>query len=177
MRITARDHKTQIVIRIITLIGIMAVLTSGASAQKPANDVTTPLHALQPDYPVPYGAMSEADIKKVLDRVFNYLDAATPPQIVNKQTGETITDKSKPEMNWILKPGDFRLNSYEWGVAYSGMMLIAETSGDAKYNDYVKKRFSLLAEWVPVIKKGVDAGTLSGGYLFRQTIDPRALDD
>lgn len=177
MRIIALDHKTQIMIRIITLIGIMALLNADIFAQKPANDVTTPLHALQPNYPVPYGAMTEQDIKKVLDRMFNYLDAATPPQIVNKQTGEVIADKSKPDMNWILKPGDFRLNSYEWGVAYSGMMLIAETSGDAKYNEYVKKRFSLLAEWVPVIKKGVDAGTLSGSYLFRQTIDPRALDD
>src|SRR5688500_14886555 len=112
MRIIALDHKTQIMIRIITLIGIIGLMNAGIYAQKPANDVTTPLHALQPDYPVPYGAMSEQDIKKVLDRVFNYLDAATPPQIVNKQTGESITDKSKPDMNWILKPGDFRLNSY-----------------------------------------------------------------
>jgi unsaturated rhamnogalacturonyl hydrolase len=163
--------------RSIKLIFGIALLHTTSFAQKPANDVTAPLHALQPDYPVPYGAMSEQDIKKVLDRVYNYLDAATPPQIVHKQTGELITDKSKPDMNWILKPGDFRLNSYEWGVTYSGMMLIAEASGDTQYNDYVKKRFSLLAEWVPVIKKGVDAGTLSGGYLFRQTIDPRALDD
>jgi unsaturated rhamnogalacturonyl hydrolase len=161
----------------ITQVVLAVFLTAIVFAQRPANDVTTPLHALQPDYPVPYGAMSEQDIKKVLDRIYNYLDATTPPQIVHKTSGEPITDKSRPDTNWRLKPGDFRLNSYEWGVTYSGMMLVSETSGDAKYNDYVKKRLSLLAEWVPLVKKGVDAGTLSGGYLFRQTIDPRALDD
>ena len=161
----------------ITPIFIAVLFVVNAFAQRPANDVTTPLHALQPDYPVPYGAMSEQDIKKVLDRVYNYLDAVTPAQIVNKQTGEPITDKSKPDINWSLKPGDFRLNSYEWGVTYSGMQLVAEVSGDNRYKEYVKKRFALLAEWVPAVKKGVDAGTLSGNYLFRQTIDPRALDD
>lgn len=177
MRIIAPDHKTQTMIRIITLIGIMSLLHVNIYAQKPANDVTTPLHALQPDYPVPYGVMSEQDIKKVLDKVFNYLDSVTPPEVVHRQTGEAITDTSKPDMNWILKPGDFRLNSYEWGVVYSGMLLVAATSLDGRYNGYVQSRLALLAEWVPIIKKGVDAGTLSGNYLFRQTIEPRALDD
>lgn len=157
---------------------LVAVLSNAiVVAQRPANDVTTPLHALQPDYPVPYGAMSGQDIKKVLDKIFNYLDAATPAQVIDKTNGGAVTDRSKPDSNWILKPGDFRLNSYEWGVAYSGMMLVAEASGDNKYSDYVKKRFSLLAEWVPLVKKGVDAGSLRGNYLFRQTIDPHALDD
>jgi unsaturated rhamnogalacturonyl hydrolase len=173
----AFDLKPNFMTRTLKVILAVTFINVYAVAQRPANDVTTPLHALQPNYPVPYGAMSEQDIKKVLDRIFNYLDAATPPQIVNKQTGDAITDKSKPDTNWILKPGDFRLNSYEWGVTYSGMMLVAETSGDSKYTEYVKNRFSLLAEWVPLVKKGVDAGTVKGNYVFRQTIDPRALDD
>lgn len=48
-----------------------------ATAQK-QNDVTTPLHAMQPDYPVPYVIPAKADVKKVLDRIYNYLDTVTP---------------------------------------------------------------------------------------------------
>lgn len=156
---------------------LLVLIAGNTCAQRPANDVTAPLHALQPDYPVPYGAMPADDIKKVLDKVFSYLDAVTPAKMVNRETGEPIADPSKPDKNWAIQPGDFRLNSYEWGVTYSGMMLVAENSGDDRYSDYVKKRFSLLAKWVPAIKKGVDAGIFSGNYVLRQTIAPRALDD
>lgn len=144
---------------------------------KPGTDVTTPLHAVQPDYPVPYGAMPAADIKKVLDKVFDYLDAATPPQMVLKSNGEAVNDPSRFDTSMMLQPGDFRLNSYEWGVTYSGMLLAAETSGDNRYSDYVKKRFAFMAQWVPAIKKKVEAGSVKGNYVFRQTIEPRALDD
>lgn len=111
---------------------------------KPGTDVTTPLHAMQPDYPVPYGTMSAADIKKVLDKVFDYLDAATPPQMVLKSSGEVVTDPSRFDTSMMLQPGDFRLNSYEWGVTYSGMLLAAENSGDTRYSDYEK---SVLPLW------------------------------
>jgi unsaturated rhamnogalacturonyl hydrolase len=161
----------------ITLSGSLLIISLTVFAQRPANDVTAPLHALQPDYPVPYGAMREQDIKKTLDRVFGYLDAATPAQVVHKQTGQAISHGSPPDSNWIVQPGDFRLNSYEWGVTYSGMLLAAETSGDARYSQYVKDRFAFMAQWVPAIEKGVQAGVFKGNYLFRQTLEPKALDD
>ena len=163
--------------KIIKLYVINVFIISTVSSQRPANDVTTPLHALQPDYPVPYGAMSEQDIKKSLDKVFNYLDAVTQPVMVDKKTGNPVNDIAKLDTNTTIKPGDFRLNSYEWGVTYSGMLLAAETSGDKKYIDYVKDRFAFMAKWVPAIKKKVEAGSFRGNYMFRQTIDPRALDD
>jgi unsaturated rhamnogalacturonyl hydrolase len=161
----------------LTICCCIVFLSVNVHAQKTGNDVTTPLHALQPDYPVPYGAMSEQDIKKVLDKLYNYIDAVTPAQIVHKQNGAVITDASKPDSNWIVQPGDFRLNSYEWGVTYSGMLLAAETSGDTRYSDYVKSRFAFMAQWVPAIQKGVAAGIFKDNYLFRQTLEPRALDD
>jgi unsaturated rhamnogalacturonyl hydrolase len=161
---------------LLSFISLPALLQAQQPA-KPANDVTAPLHALQPDYPVPYGAMNEQDIKKVLDKVFNYLDAVTPPVMTNRQTGNPVSDVTKLDTNTIVKPGDFRLNSYEWGVVYSGMLLVTETSGDEKYRDYVKKRFDFLAQWVPAVKKLVSNGTVKENYLFRQIIEPRALDD
>lgn len=155
-------------------------ILSPANAQQPTakNDVTTPLHAMKVDYPVPYGPMSKEDIKKVLDKVFNYLDAVTPAQMINKQTSETVADVSKIDTNTILKQGDFRLTSYEWGVTYSAMLNTGEATGDKRYTDYVQKRFAFLAQWIPAVKKLVDAGAYTNrNYPFRQPIEPRALDD
>lgn len=146
--------------------------------QKPGNDVTTPLHALKVEYPVPYEPMTREGIKAVLDKVFTYLDAVTPAQMINKQTKAPITDINSIDTNTILKQGDFRLNSYEWGVTYAGMLLAAETTGDKKYNTYVQQRFAFLSEWVPAVKKQVAKGIYkSNNYPFRQTIEPKALDD
>lgn len=145
---------------------------------KTGNDVTTPLHLLKPDYAVPYNPMFKEEIKKVLDKVFNYLDAVTPAQMINKQTNEVVADFSKADSNTIVKPGDFRLTSYEWGVTYSAMLWAGETTGDKKYTDYVKNRFSFLATWIPVIKKLKAIGIFSGNnYPLRQPIEPKALDD
>jgi unsaturated rhamnogalacturonyl hydrolase len=164
----------------ITFSLLASLVTASALAQvtpKPGTDVTAPLHALQPDYPVPYVAMSEADIKKVLDKVYNYLDAVTPAQMINRQTGQEVTDATQFDTAYGIKPGDFRLTAYEWGVTYSGMLLAAETSGDSRYSNYVKQRLSFIAKWVPAVKKKVADGSLTGNYIFRQPIAPHALDD
>src|SRR5688572_15359664 len=127
-------------------------ITNCLAQQKP-NDVNTPLHLMKPDYPIPYEAPSKENVKAVLDKVFNYLDAVTPAQMINKQTGEVINDLNKLDTNTIVKPGDFRLTSYEWGVTYSAMQRAAETTGDRKYSDYVKSRFDLLSKWVTAVKQ------------------------
>ncbi|MEO6731150.1 MAG: glycoside hydrolase family 88 protein [Ferruginibacter sp.] len=163
----------------ITMILMGALTIGAATAQvKTGNDATAPLHALKVDYPTPYAPMPKEEIKKVLDRVFNYLDNVTPAQMVNKKTGEKVTDVSKADTNTIVQQGDFRLTSYEWGVTYGAMLLAAETTGDTKYSDYVKKRFSFLAEWIPAIKKLKTANAYNGeNYPFHQPIAPKALDD
>ncbi|HEY6503059.1 MAG TPA: glycoside hydrolase family 88 protein [Chitinophagaceae bacterium] len=155
------------------------IFTGSAFAQpRTGNDVTTPLHALRPDYPVPYEPMSKEGIKKVLDKVFNYLDVVTPAQMINKQTNEEVNDVSKIDTNTTVKQGDYRLTSYEWGVTYSAMLWTGETTGDKRYTDYVQKRFAFLSEWIPAVKRSVKAGIYKGNnYPFRQPIEPRALDD
>jgi unsaturated rhamnogalacturonyl hydrolase len=156
------------------------LMLSSANAQKKvavANDVTTPLHAMQPDYPVPYKAMPQREIKSWLDKVFNYLDVVTPARMINKKTGQEVTDIEKLDTNTIIEQKDFRLTSYEWGVTYSAMMRAAETTGDKKYVDYVKKRFDFLAKWIPAVKEKFPLDYIRRKNLFVQPISPHALDD
>lgn len=156
-----------------------AFITGRIYAQpKTVNDVTTPLHSLTPDYPVPYGPMKIDSIKSVLDKVFSYLDSVTPAQMVNKQTNEIVSNISGIDTGTVVKQGDYRLTSYEWGVTYSAMLNAGEVTGDKRYTDYVRKRFTFLATWIPAVKKLLYAGAYSTkDYPFRQSIEPRALDD
>jgi rhamnogalacturonyl hydrolase YesR len=141
------------------------------------NDVTAPLHALQPDYPVPYAAMSLQEIKSFLDRVYNYLDVVTPARMINKATGKEVSDITKLDTNTIIEQKDFRLTSYEWGVTYSAMLRAAEATGDKKYADYVTTRFDFLAKWIPAVKEKFPIEYIRKKNLFVQPISPHALDD
>ena len=147
-----------------------------SQAQQKATDVTAPLHALQPDYPVPYGAPSVTSVKSVSDKLFNYLDAVTPPHFINKKTTEAITSLNSVDTNTIFKPGDFRLTSYEWGVTYSGMLEVGKATGDVKYTNYTKNRFNFLADAYPVFKS-LFQKTQNRNNPMRQPVDPHALDD
>jgi rhamnogalacturonyl hydrolase YesR len=165
--------------KILTLLiaSSLAWVSSGAQV-KPGTDANAPLHALAVDYPTPYAPMPGVEIKKIMDRILAYLDAVTPAQMVNKQTGEAIKDVSGLDTNSMLKQGDFRLTSYEWGVTYSAMLRAAETTGDVKYRNYVKNRFDFLAQWLPAVKKLKTNGTFKGlNYPLRQATEPHALDD
>jgi unsaturated rhamnogalacturonyl hydrolase len=146
-----------------------------AVAQK-ANDVTAPLHALQPDYPIPYNPPTTDAVKKVLDRIYNYLDAATPPQWINRSSGAALTAVNAADTNTVLKPGDFRLTSYEWGVTYSGMLQAGAATGDAKYAEYTTRRMQMIADAVPVFKPIFEKYKNRSNPL-RSVIDPHALDD
>jgi len=160
------------------LVVVCVFVISTVDAQtKTGTDVTTPLHALQPDYPVPYGVPKKENIKSAIDKVFNYLNAVTPAQLINRQTGEELTNISALDTNTVLKQGDFRLTSYEWGVTYSGMQRVYETTQDQRYADYVKTRFEFLAKWVPAVKQKFDLAYIQRKRLFSQPIDPHALDD
>jgi unsaturated rhamnogalacturonyl hydrolase len=151
-------------------------ITCIASAQPRTNDVLTPLHALQPDYPVAYVIPTQASVKIILDRVFHYLDSVTPPQFINRATGAVVTDISAPDTNIIFKPGDYRLTSYEWGVTYSGMLQAGEATGDNKFSDYTKKRMELLASAAPAFRL-LYQKTPKNSNPLRQMLNPRALDD
>ncbi len=160
----------------ITIAGIALLFAAMANAQITANDAS--LHAMKPVYTVSYEPMAKEDIKKVLDKVFNYLDAVTPAQMINKKTKEAVTDPAAIDSNTAVKQGDFRITSYEWGVTYSALQWASDITGDKKYSVYVKDRFDFLAKWIPAVRKLKAAGVYHDNtYPLHQPVDPKALDD
>jgi rhamnogalacturonyl hydrolase YesR len=155
----------------LALVGSVAA----ASAQAPPGAVTdsnTPLHLLKPDYPVPYGAPGVEAVTTVLRRVLDYLEATTPPRIVDRRTGRPIAEIATAGAEPAIEPGSFRVTSYEWGVVYSGMLLAAETTGDPRFREYVTRRLRLVAQLAAHYR----AHPLQGGPM-RSVLEPRALDD
>ncbi|UCS94996.1 glycoside hydrolase family 88 protein [Echinicola marina] len=135
-------------------------------------DTNTPLHLLQPDYPVPYGFPKESEVKVVIDRVRDYLASTTPAEILSGKDGEVITDFTKVDEESVLKQGDFRLLSYEWGVTYSAMLLAGEVTGDEAYTNYTKERVKFIADLYPHFQK-----VPGKEHALHSVLYPGALDD
>jgi unsaturated rhamnogalacturonyl hydrolase len=153
------------------------ICSNSLFAQPPkGNDVTAPLHALQPAYPIPYGIPDINAVKAILNRIYYYLDSVTPIQLIDKRTGNTISDLAAIDTNTTLKQGDYRIMSYEWGVTYSGMLRAGETTGDTKFKKYAADRINFISNIIPAFKK-LSANEQRLGGAFRQTIYPQALDD
>ena len=150
-----------------------------AARQGPTNDVNTPLHLTRPSYPVPYGIPRQEDVARVLRHVHAYLDETTPPGFVNSRTGEPLADLTRIDEHTILRPGDFRLVSYEWGVTYAGMLLAAEATGDPRFRDYAETRLQFIADAAPFFRRSVaeHAGDWGARLPMRNLVAPRALDD
>jgi len=140
------------------------------------SDVTTPLHLLKPDYPMPYEAPAQRQVMQVVNRVFTYLDAATPFELYNKKTGAKVVSTEGTDSNIVLKTGDFRLTSYEWGVTYSAMLRLADATGENRFAEYTHKRVAFLARFADFFKK---QSLAFAGYAnpLKQVTDPHALDD
>lgn len=161
----------------ITLFFFLAIALHANSQSKPVqNDVTSPLHALQPNYPTPYGKPQPAAIKVVLDKVFHYLESVTPTGIIDRKSGAEITDFAKIDTNSNIMPGDFRLTSYEWGVTYAGMLNVAAATGDKNYLNYTKQRFDFLQQVAKPFKAVSSKYPLWKNPLH-QVNNPEALDD
>jgi len=136
------------------------------------------LHTSKSDYPIQYGAMTKENIKAYVDKVFNYISSVTPAQMIDKESGNAVTDVDKANGNTELQHGDFSITSYEWGVTYSALLSASKIFDEKKYSDYVHDRFSFIAKWAPVIKKLKEEGAYKNTpYSLRQPIDPHALDD
>lgn len=149
----------------------LPVLTS---AQK-LTDANAPLHALKPDYPVSYDIPTTNSVKSKLDMVYHYLNAVTPSQLINKQTGANV-EVAKIDTNTIFKAGDFRLTSYEWGVTYAGMLAVGQATKDPQYIQYASDRLGLLGASYPAFKLQYEKNHNRNNPMH-SVLDPRALDD
>jgi unsaturated rhamnogalacturonyl hydrolase len=161
---------------------ILILLLSGISITglsqntQTVTDVNTPLHTLQPAYPVPYGPPKYEDIRALLNRIYIYLNGTTPVRVIDNQTNQEISDLTKLTPTSNFEKGTFRLISYEWGVLYGAMLAAGEATGDPKYNAYTIVRMKLIADLSQYYKSLATANP-PDNYPVRSVLDPRALDD
>lgn len=160
----------------VSLILPASIVRSQEKVTPKTNDVTSPLHLLKADYPIPYGAPDIADVKRTLDRVFDYIDQVTPDRLIDKNTKQEVSDYKKLNDNTVFEPGDYRLTSYEWGVTYAGMLQMAKVTADKKYSDYTFKRLKLIADIAPFYQKQLKENQ-SYGSPIHSVLMPKALDD
>lgn len=153
---------------------LMALNNLGAQEQ--TNDVTTPLHLLQPDYQTPYGLQSESEIKNSLDKVFTFLDESTPAYLMNGKTNERLQNLKELDEHTVFGKGSFRLTSYEWGVTYAGMLLATEATKDKKFAEYTNKRLKLIADMAPFYNKQQEKNPEKDAPIHT-VLKPKALDD
>lgn len=154
---------------------IVAGLTVPVFPQLKVTDSNTPLHAMQPDYPLPYGPAKAEDIIAVLNRIYTYLDESTPARLVDRQTKAEITGLKNLTPGSIFEQGVFRLVSYVWGVTYGAMLLATEATGDTKFSEYTNKRMDLISS-VSQYFKSLPADQQKSNPV-RSILDPGALDD
>lgn len=159
----------------LTIAGLIALQNQETLAQGKLTDTNTPLHALKVDYPTRYEAPKKEEVKIILDRIYNYLNAVTPPRLIDKETGEEVTNYKKLPKQLTFAPGDFRLTSYEWGVTYAGMLHAGQVTGDQKFTEYTNDRLAFIAEVVSLLKK--NSPDVSKENPVHQVVNPRALDD
>lgn len=124
----------------------------------------------------PYGVTTHADVKQVMDRVLTYVDDVTPVGIVNRVTGEKITDFRKPVIEATLTKVEYGITTHEWGLVYSGMLLAGKTTGDLRFTDYVSHRFTFLGKASSYFRdyKKMFAKEVNPLEHF---LDPKSLDD
>ena len=65
--------------------------------------------------------LTQASIRAVMDRVHGYLLTAAPLRPVDATTGAAVSLDNMPK-NVALGPTTLRIDSYEWGVTYAGML-------------------------------------------------------
>jgi len=154
------------------VISMAFLLFGGFQALAQTDDVNTPLHLLEPDYPIPYGAPEEDSVKAVLDRVYTFLEENTASGMLNTKTNKKITDPKKIKGDIEFEPGSFRLTSYEWGVTYAGMLLSSEVTGEDQYAEYTNKRLQLIAD----VAKNHKVKEVRDSPIH-SVLNPGALDD
>ncbi len=125
------------------------------------------------DYTVP----SEAEIKAVLDRIRDHFVRSTPYRIIDTETGEPITDFTKPVRTAAVdnRAGEFNDWSYSMGVVLAAMLLATEVTGDASFQDYAFKNFDFIFEHLPYFRRQAqEFGPPYRGYA--RMLDMRELD-
>lgn len=148
-----------------------------ASAQSAPSAPSVAPHRIEPDYPIPYAPAEVDAIFGVLERLHAYIDAETPPLLVDRSTGKPVETVAEANGNVDFAPSEQHLLSYEWGVTYSGMLLAHEVTGDQRFRDYVGERMRFLARVAGAFASMEERGSDRRRTPVRSMLRPRSLDD
>ena len=86
-----------------------------------------------PQYEIPYDFPTIDNIKEVLNRVRGYYERTSDRRIIDRRTGEPITDLSKPNRDARVSEGFSGEWSYPHGVVLSAFIYIDEIIGEPAF--------------------------------------------
>jgi unsaturated rhamnogalacturonyl hydrolase len=126
---------------------------------------------------------TQDSIREVMNRVHGYLLTATPLRPVNGDTGAAVTLDTMPK-NVALAKTVMHIDTYEWGVTYSGMLRATEVTGDQRYKAYVNERLTGIARMAAHMRASYPGVTFdtypanaSGTFSLKRVLFPQNLDD
>jgi rhamnogalacturonyl hydrolase YesR len=162
-----------------SLLFCLAVPLAFADGPYRNRDNPDPKDSSEGTYPVPYQRLSVAEITADLVRVRGFLETAMPARIVDRRTGQPITDLSHPVATAVMDKGEagaFNPIGYEVGVMYAGMLSAAESTGDQRFADFTARQLQFIAESLPYFRAQAAAFGMPGNS-DRPILAPDALDD
>lgn len=180
----------RLLVRVLGVSSCLAAAVAGAQST-PGQHTVTPQQdpgvysgRLRVDYPTAYELATVAQIRAVVDRVHAYAVQAAPVSVVDARTGEAVTDLERLPPQIALARTDLQINTYEWGVTYAGMLLLAQVTGDARFSRYTDEHLTALARLAAHARAALPPGTTSANYPrpahgipLRGMLLPARLDD
>lgn len=126
---------------------------------------------------------TEESIHVVLNRVYAYLRIAAPIRPIDGDTGAAATLENLPR-NAALARTPLRMNTYESGVTYAGLLLAYKYIGEARYRAHVNN-LAGLATMARHMRAGYPTATYetfprsvtSSTFSLRPMLFPQSLDD
>jgi len=127
---------------------------------------------------------TQESISKVMNRVYAYLKTAAPLRPINGDTGAAVSLLDMPR-NVALERTAVRINTYESGLTYAGLLLATKYTGDVRYYAHVNTRLAGLAVMAVHMRAAYPTATydtypssVSGSiYSLRQMLFPQSLGD
>ena len=128
--------------------------------------------------------LTQTSIRKVLNRVHDYLLTAAPLRPVDATTGAAVSLDNMPK-NVALGPTTLHIDSYEWGVTYAGMLQATDfITGDLRFRSYVRTNINGLARMAAHMRANYPDATadnfppdLASTYSLRSVLFPRIPDE
>jgi rhamnogalacturonyl hydrolase YesR len=128
--------------------------------------------------------LTQESISKVMNRVYAYLKTAAPLRPINGDTGAAVSLLDMPR-NVALERTAVRINTYESGLTYAGLLLATKYTGDVRYYAHVNTRLAGLAVMAVHMRAAYPTATydtypssVSGNiYSLRQMLFPQSLGD